>query len=83
METGGSMPHSQELANNPYPEQNYLVLRVEIYFFKIYSNISLGFPGSIFPLNLTCSHYESTPLFSHSGYIPSHLKLVDLVIQIT
>ena len=35
MEHGGSMPHSEGLSNNPYPEPNQPIS----YFFKIHSNI--------------------------------------------
>ena len=33
------MPHSQGLSNNPYPEPNQLNPHIEIYIFKIHSNI--------------------------------------------
>ena len=39
MEPGGSMPHSQGLSNNPYPETNQPNPRIDAYFVKIYSNI--------------------------------------------
>ena len=37
MEPGGSMPHSQGLSKNPYPEPN----QPNSYFLKIHSNIVL------------------------------------------
>ena len=39
MEPGGSMLHSQELSNNPYPSQISPFPRIDAYFFKIHSNI--------------------------------------------
>ena len=41
METGGSMPYSQELSNNPYREQNQPNSRTDTCFFKAQSNIVL------------------------------------------
>ena len=39
MEPGGSMPHSEGLSNNPYPESNQRYPRNDTYFFKVHSNI--------------------------------------------
>ena len=39
MESVGSMPHSQGLSNNSYPE---LIPRTDIYLFKVHSNIVLS-----------------------------------------
>ena len=39
MEPGRSMAHLQGLSNNPYPEPNILILRIDTYFFNIHSNI--------------------------------------------
>ena len=42
MELGDSMPHSQGLSNNyALSEPNQPVPRIDIYFFKIHSNIVL------------------------------------------
>ena len=41
MEPGGSMPHSQGPSNNPYPEPNQPIPRIDTYLFKIHSNIVL------------------------------------------
>ena len=35
------MPHSQELFNDLYPEPNQPYSRIDIYFFKVHSNITL------------------------------------------
>ena len=43
MKLAGSMPHSQGLCNNLYPETNqFLVLTPDTNIFKIYSNIILS-----------------------------------------
>ena len=54
MEPGGSLPHSQGLSNNPYPEQINPITRIDTYFFNIHSNIfiphlRLGIPKGHFP----------------------------------
>ena len=36
MEPGGSMPHSQGLSNNPYPEPNQPNYRIDTYLFEVY-----------------------------------------------
>ena len=41
MEPGGSMPHSQGLSNNSYPEPNNPIPRIDTYLFKVHSNIVL------------------------------------------
>ena len=39
MEPGDSMPQSQGLSNNPYPEQNQPIPRIDTYLFNMHSNI--------------------------------------------
>ena len=39
MDPGGSTPQSEGPSSNPYPEPNKLNPRIDIYFFKIRSNI--------------------------------------------
>ena len=55
-EPGGAMPHSQGLSNNPYPELNNPIPRIDTYFYKIHSNIvfhhRLGLPKCLFPIGL-------------------------------
>ena len=41
MESGGSMPLSQALSNNSYPEPNQPVPCIDNYLFKIHSNTVL------------------------------------------
>ena len=41
MEPGGSMPHSQGLSNNSFPEPNQLNSPHLYYLFKVHSNIGL------------------------------------------
>ena len=64
METGSSMPHTQGLSNNPYPEPNqstrtiylkYLLVLTPIYFKYIvilFSHPPLGLPRGLFPVGL-------------------------------
>ena len=47
MESGGSIPYSQGLLNNPYPEPNQPNYRIDTYLFKVHSNIVL--PKGLFP----------------------------------
>ena len=66
MKTGGSMPHSQGLSNNPYPEPNQP--NFSYYnFFRVHSNIvlhlSLGLPKGLFSLGLPIRILKSTPIF--------------------
>ena len=35
MEPRDSMPHSQGLSNNPYPESNHPIPHIDTYFFKV------------------------------------------------
>ena len=41
MKPEGSMPQSQGLSNNPYPEVNQPIPRIDTYFFKVNSNVVL------------------------------------------
>ena len=41
LEPGTSMPHSQGPSNNPYPEPNQSIPRIDTYFSKTHSNIVL------------------------------------------
>ena len=41
MEHEGTMSHSQGLSNNPYPEPNNPIPRIDTYLFKVHSNIVL------------------------------------------
>jgi hypothetical protein len=47
------MPHSQKLSNNPYPEPNQPIPRIDTYLFKILSiivpHLRLGLPKGLFP----------------------------------
>ena len=54
MEPGGSMSHSQRLSNNPYPEPNQQIPRIDSYLFKIHSNIFKALlPSSILGTNFS------------------------------
>ena len=77
MESGVSMPHSQGLSNNLYPEPNQP--RIDSYFFKIHSNIVL--PSTTRPSlrALSCYDFESTPTFFHYAYMNCPSQTLDLI----
>ena len=56
--TGGSMPHSQGIYSNANPEPNQPINRLDIYFFKVHSNIALQYSprpsDKSFSCNFTC-----------------------------
>ena len=56
MEPVGSMPHSQVLSNNSYPDPNQPISPHDTYVFKVHSNIvphlRLGLPKGLFPVAL-------------------------------
>ena len=76
------MPHSQRLSNNPYPEPK--ISCIEIYFFKIHSNVV--FPSTLktflecripidFPINILKALLPSFNLATFQA----HLNLPDLI----
>ena len=69
MEPGCSMPYSQGLSNNLYPNPC-----IDTYPFKVHSNIVLpstpGPPSRSLSYRFTCYNFESTSIFLHYGYIP-------------
>ena len=85
METGGSMPHSQRLSNNPIPKQNqpkFLVLTpISVRSILILSShLCLGLPKGLFPavvpvkiLKKLNSGYMTCPsqssILNHPDYI--------------
>ena len=79
MEPAGSMPHSQGLFNNSYPETNQLSSRVDTYFLKIHSNIALGLPNGIFPVGLLVKILKALPPSSVLVKFPAHLNLLVLI----
>ena len=56
MEPGGSMPHSQGLSINSYPEPNQPIPLIDTYLFKVHLILSshqrLGLPKDLFPVGL-------------------------------
>ena len=68
MKPGGSIPHSQGLSNNPYPEPNQHNSSYDTYFSKIHSKIVLPFtprPKGLFPVGL--------PVKILKGLLPSSI----------
>ena len=68
MEPEGSMPHSQGLSNNSYPEPNQ---------FKVHSNIAL--PKGLFPVGLPVIILKAVLPSSILATCPAHLNLLDLI----
>ena len=82
MEPGGSMPHSQGLSNNSYPEPNQPNSPHNTYLFKVHSNIvlpslRLGLPKGLFPEGLPVQILKA--LLPSSIPCPAHLNLLDLI----
>ena len=74
MEPGGSMPHSQGLSNNSYPEPNQTQLPALIPISSrsiliLSSHLCLGLPKGLFPVGLPVKTFESTPTFLYSSYM--------------
>ena len=57
MEPRGSIPHSQGISNNPYPEPNQQIPGIDTYFYKIHlvlpSHLRLGLPKGLFPVGVS------------------------------
>ena len=65
METGGSMPHSQGLSNNPILSLINSIPRISTYLFKVYSTIVLPpTPKGVFLVGLTNSMAYGTRRFN-------------------
>jgi hypothetical protein len=83
MEPGGSMPHSQRLSNNPYPEPNQPITRIDTYLFKVHSNIVShlrhGLPKGFFPVGLPVKILKALLPSSILAVCPAHINLLDLI----
>ena len=78
MEPGGSMPHSQGLSDNPYPElnqPNYTLRSILI----LSSRLRLGLPKSLFPVGLPVKILKVFLPSSILATCPVHLNLLDLI----
>ena len=69
MEPGGSMPYSQGLSNNLYPE---LIQPNSSYWY-------LGFPKSLFPVGLPVKMLKALLPSSILATWPAHFNLLDLI----
>ena len=84
MEPGGSMPHSQGLSNNPYPELNqpnssYLI---PIYIKSILilsSHLRLGLHEGLFPVGLPVKILKAFLPSSILATCHAYLNLLDLI----
>ena len=83
MEPGGSMPHSQGLSKNSYPEPNKPNFSSDTNFFKIHSNIvphlRLGLPKGLFPAGVPVKILKELLPSSILAKCPAHLNLLDLI----
>ena len=83
-EPGGSMPHSQGLSNNPYPEPNQpnsnSLIPISSRSIQILSShLRLGLPKGFFPVGLPVKIFEALLLSSILATWPANLNLVDLI----
>ena len=84
MEPGGSMPHSQGLSNNSYPEPNqpnYLqLIPISSRSILILSfHLCLGLPKGLFPVGLPVKILKALLPFSILATCPAYLNLLDLI----
>ena len=84
MELGGSMPHSQELSSNTYPESNqpnssYWYLFKLRYIQILSSHLRLGLPKGLFPVGLPVKNLNALLPSSILATCPAHLNLLDLI----
>ena len=82
MESGGPVPHSQGLSNNPYPEPYYPIPRIDTYILSyiliLYSHLRLGLPNVLFPVGLPVNILKALPS-SILVTRPEKLNLLDLI----
>ena len=78
VEPGGSMPHSQGLSYNPYPEQNKpnssLVLILLRSILILSSHLRLSFP-----VGLPIYFFKALLLYFILATCPAHINLLDLI----
>ena len=77
MEPGGSMPHSQGLSSNPYPDPNQPNSSIPISLRSILilsSYRRLGLPKSLFPVGLPIKILKA--LLTFPKFYPTHCDFV-------
>ena len=77
MEPGGSMPHSQGLSNNTYPEPNQPNYPLQGPF--LYSHLPLGLPKGLLPVGLPSKILKALLPSSILATCLAHLNLLDLI----
>ena len=77
MEPGGSIPHSQGLSNNSYPEPNQPNFPHWYLLFKVHCNIVL--PKGPFPVGLLVKILKTLLPSSILATCPAHINLLDLI----
>ena len=85
MKPRGSMPHSQELSSNPYPEPNQpnssqvLIPTFLRSILILSSHLRLGLPKGLFPVGLPVKILKAVLPPSILATCPAHLNLLDLI----
>ena len=83
MEPEGSMPHSQGLSNNPYPERINPIPHIDMYFLTsiliLSSHIRLSLPKGLFPVGLPTKILKTLVNYAILVTSPAHLNFIDLI----
>ena len=84
MEPGGSMPHSQEFSNNPYPEPNQpnypaMIPISSRSILILSSHLRLGLPKGLFPVVLPVKILKVLVPSFILATCPAHLNLLDFI----
>ena len=82
MELGDSMPHSQGLSINPYPEPNMFLALIPIslrFILILSSHLRRGLPKSLFPVSVPVKIFKALLPCSILATDPDHLNLLDLI----
>ena len=81
VELGGSMPNSQGLSNNSYPEPNQpsLIPISSRSILILSSHQRLGLPKGLFPVSLPCKILKALLPSCILATCPVHLNLLDLI----
>ena len=83
MEPECSMPHSQRLSNNPYPERNQqflILIPISLRSILLLSpRLYLGLPKDLFPVGVPFNILKAFLPSSNLATRPVHLNLLDLI----